>query len=76
MSLDRSVLAVAGSLFLLSLELGYFVSPYWFLLGGSVGLNLFPGALTGFCPTAYLLGKSGFRPGAAFVRGGAALRRR
>ena len=67
MSIDRIVLAFAGTLVLLSLALGYFVNPYWLLLGAFVGVNLFQAAFTGFCPTAYILKKSGVRPGAAFV---------
>ena len=31
MSIDRIVLAVAGTMVLLSLLLGHFVSPYWYL---------------------------------------------
>jgi hypothetical protein len=30
MSIDRIVLAVAGTMVLLSLLLGHFVSPYWY----------------------------------------------
>lgn len=66
MSIDRVVFAFAGSMIILSLLLGYAVSPYWLLLAGFVGLNLFQSAFTGFCPLAILLKKLGFRPGAAF----------
>jgi hypothetical protein len=60
------VLAFAGTMVLLSLALGLLVSPYWFLLTGFVGLNLFQSAFTGFCPLAIVLKKLGGRTGAAF----------
>ena len=66
MSIDRFVLAFAGTMILLSLLLGIFVSPYWFWFTAFVGANLFQSAFTGFCPLALILKKMGVRPGAAF----------
>lgn len=66
MAIDRIVLAFAGLMVLTSLLLVYWVSPYWLILAGFVGLNLFQAAFTGFCPLAMLLKKLGYRPGAAF----------
>ncbi len=66
MTIDRAVMAFAGIVVLVSLALGYYVSPYWFLLTAFVGLNLFQASFTGFCPMAMLLKKLGVRPGAAF----------
>jgi len=66
MTIDRIVLAFAGTMVLLSLVLGLFVSPYWFLLTGFVGLNLLQSAFTGFCPLAIILKKLGGTPGPAF----------
>jgi Zn-dependent protease len=66
MSIDRIVLAFAGSMILLSLLLAYYVSPYWLALAAFVGLNLFQAAFTGFCPLALILKKMGVRPGVAF----------
>ena len=66
MTIDRIVLAFAGSMVLLSLLLGLLVSPYWFLLTGFVGLNLLQSAFTGFCPLAIFLKKLGQTPGPAF----------
>jgi hypothetical protein len=66
MTIDRAVMAFAGLLILLSLALGYYVSPYWLALTAFVGLNLFQAAFTGFCPLAIILKKLGVRPGAAF----------
>ena len=50
MTTERIVRATAGSFVLLSLALGYFVSPYWLLFTAFVGLNLFQSALNRWCP--------------------------
>jgi hypothetical protein len=66
MTIDRIVLAFAGTVVLLGLLLGLFVSPWWFLLSAFVGLNLFQSAFTGFCPLARILKGFGFKAGPAF----------
>ncbi len=66
MTIDRFVLAFAGSMVLLSLLLGYFVSPYWLWLAAFVGANMLQSAFTGFCPLAMILRKAGVASGAAF----------
>jgi hypothetical protein len=66
MSIDRAVMAFAGTMILLSLALSQWNSPYWLLLTGFVGLNLLQAAFTGFCPLAILLKRLGVRPGCAF----------
>ncbi len=66
MNIDRAVVAFAGTMILLSLLLGIYVSPYWFWFTAFVGANLLQSAFTGFCPIAVLLHKLGVKPGAAF----------
>ena len=66
MNIDKAVLAFAGCVVLLSLALGWLVSPYWFLLTAFAGLNMLQAAFTRFCPLATILKKLGARPGAAF----------
>lgn len=66
MSIDRIVLAFAGTVVLASLGLGTTVSPNWFWLTAFVGANLLQSAFTGFCPLAMILKKIGVRPGPAF----------
>ena len=66
MSIDRVVFAFAGVVILVSLLLGHYVSAYWLLLTGFVGLNLLQSAFTGFCPLAIILKKFGVQPGCAF----------
>lgn len=50
MTTERKVRALAGSLVLIGLILGLTVNPWFFILVGFVGLNLFQSAFTGFCP--------------------------
>lgn len=66
MSIDRAVMAFAGTMILLSVALAHFFSPWWMLLAGFVGLNLLQASFTGFCPLAMLLKRMGVKPGAAF----------
>ena len=65
MTVDRAVLAFAGFMVLLSLALGYYVHPAFFLLTVFVGLNLMQSAFTGFCPAAIAFRKMGVRSGPA-----------
>lgn len=66
MSIDRIVLAFAGSMILASLLLGVYASPYWFWFTAFVGANLLQSAFSGFCPLALILRKLGVQSGAAF----------
>lgn len=66
MTIDRAVLALAGSMILLSAAMAWLVSPYWLLLTAFVGANLLQSAFTGFCPAATVFRKLGLKPGAAF----------
>lgn len=66
MNIDRIVFAFAGFMILLTLALGYWVSPYWYLFTAFIGLNLLQSAFTGFCPLVLILKKLGKPSGAAF----------
>ncbi len=66
MSIDRLVIAIAGSFILLSLLLAHFHSEYWLWFTAFVGANLLQSAFTGFCPMAIILKRLGFKPGNAF----------
>jgi hypothetical protein len=54
-TIDRYLRLIAGTVVLASLGLGYFVSPYWYLLTTFVGLNLFQSAFTNWCPAMSVL---------------------
>ncbi len=66
MTLDRAVMAVAGSFIVLSLLLANFHSSNWLWFTAFVGVNLLQSAFTGFCPMAMFLKKLGIKPGNAF----------
>lgn len=66
MSLDRAVMMFAGIMILVSVALGQFVSPYWFLFTVFIGLNLMQASVTGFCPAAMIFRKLGVKAGCAF----------
>jgi len=61
MLLERSIMAFAGFMILLSLALTYFVHPYFVWLAVFVGANLFQSAFTGFCPIGMLMHKLGIQ---------------
>jgi hypothetical protein len=66
MNIDRAVFAFAGIVVLIGLGLGYFVSPWWFLLTAFAGLNMLQAAFTGICPAAMIFKAIGLNPGNAF----------
>ncbi|CCJ07693.1 DUF2892 domain-containing protein [Methylocystis sp. SC2] len=66
MSIDRIVMAFAGTMVLLSLLLAQVFSPWWLLLTAFVGVNLLQAAFTGLCPLAMALKRYGAKSGAAF----------
>ncbi|WP_028031679.1 YgaP family membrane protein [Gemmobacter nectariphilus] len=66
MTLDRAVLMFAGFVVLISVSLGYFVSPYWFLLTAFAGFNMVQSSFTGFCPAAIVFKLLGIKEGCAF----------
>ena len=49
MSMEHYIRAIAGSIILLSLLLGYLYSPYWYLFTAFVGVNLLQSAFTKWC---------------------------
>jgi Protein of unknown function (DUF2892) len=61
MTVDRYLRLIAGSFILLSLALGYYVHPAWFLFTGFVALNLFQSAFTNWCPMMAVLKRLGVK---------------
>ncbi len=62
MSIERMVLAFAGSFILITLILSRVWSPYWLFFTAFVGANLLQSAFTGFCPLAKILKAFGAKP--------------
>ena len=52
---------IAGFFVMLSVALGYWVSPYFFLFTAFVGLNLFQSSFSNWCPMMTLLKKAGVK---------------
>ena len=46
---ERTIRAIAGTLVLVSLSLGYFLHPAWFILTAFVGVNLLQSSVTKWC---------------------------
>ncbi|WP_448205876.1 YgaP family membrane protein [Azospirillum sp. sgz302134] len=67
MTLDRVVLAFAGTVVLASLALAHLHNPAWLWLTAFVGANMLQAAFTGFCPLAIILKRLGVPPGQAFA---------
>ncbi|MBI3447555.1 MAG: DUF2892 domain-containing protein [Acidobacteria bacterium] len=65
MGFHEALRLLAGSFVLLSVALGYFVHPGWFLFTAFVGANLVQSAFTGTCPAMWAFRKLGLREGPA-----------
>ena len=59
MSVERYLRLIAGFFVMLSVALGYWVNPAWFLFTAFVGLNLFQSAFTNWCPMITILQRLG-----------------
>jgi len=65
MKMEQYIRAIAGTFVLVSVTLGYFWSPYWFLFTAFVGANLLQSAFTRWCLMEDILAKAGIaeKPG-------------
>lgn len=70
MTVERGLRLMAGAFILLSMALGHWVNPYWYLFTAFVGLNLFQSGLTNWCPAMSLLRKLGLRESVPLVARG------
>ncbi len=59
MFMEHWIRLIAGAMILASLALGYFVTPWFFLLTAFVGANLFQSALTKWCLMEDILSRLG-----------------
>jgi hypothetical protein len=66
MSIDRFILAFAGTVILMSLVLSQLHTLAWLWVTAFVGANLLQSSFTGFCPLAKMLKAAGIQPGIAF----------
>ncbi len=61
MNVNDWLRAIAGLLIVVSLALGWWVHPAFFLFTAFVGLNLFQSGLSRWCPMMKLLRAAGVR---------------
>lgn len=61
MPIEMTIRAIAGTFVLVSLTLGWFVSPYWFLFTAFVGLNLIQSAFSRWCLMEKILNATVYR---------------
>ena len=61
MTIERALRAMAGFFVMLSVGLGYWLHPGFFLFAAFVGLNLLQSAFTNACPAMALFRKVGLR---------------
>lgn len=59
MPMHYAIRLVAGTFVLLSLALGIWVSPYWFLFTAFVGVNLMQSSFTHWCLMERILARLG-----------------
>jgi hypothetical protein len=63
MTVNDMLRAIAGAFVLLSVALGYFVHPGFFLFTAFVGANLLQSGFSKWCPMITILRKAGVREG-------------
>lgn len=59
MCMERWIRMIAGTFVMVSLALGWWVSPWFFLFTAFVGVNLFQSALTRWCLMEKILARLG-----------------
>ena len=59
--MERTLRGIAGGFIIVSMALGHYVHPGWYLLTLFVGLNLFQSAFTNWCPMMWILQKMGIK---------------
>jgi len=70
MTIDDMLHLIAGSFIFISVILGVYVSPYFLLFTGFIGLNLVQSAFTKWCPMMAFLRMAGFKSARQSARPG------
>ncbi len=61
MKVEAGLRLVAGVFILLSVALGVWVNPWWFVLTAFVGANLLQSSFSGWCPMIPILRRTGMK---------------
>ena len=64
MTLDHKIRLIAGTFILLSLAIGYWVTPWAYLFTAFVGVNLIQSSITKWCLMEDILKATGVHKGA------------
>lgn len=59
MTINEALRLIAGFFILLSVLLGYYLSPWFYLFTAFVAVNLIQSAFSHWCPMMWLLQKTG-----------------
>ena len=65
MTVNDALRAIAGFFVLVSVALGYFLHPAWFLFTAFVGANLLQSGFSRWCPMMTILRKAGLKDAAS-----------
>lgn len=68
MNVERTLRLIAGAFVMISVFLGYYVSPYFLIFTAFVGLNLFQSAFSNWCPMMSILRMFGVPDSEAALR--------
>lgn len=63
MTVPQAVMAMAGSIVLISIAVSLWFGPLWLALGAAASFMLVQASFTGFCPAGRVFTALGFRPG-------------
>ncbi len=69
MAMERILFLLAGTVVLASLAVGWWVTPWAFLVTAFVGANLILGGIADWCPMMFILKTLGVRRSAELVSG-------
>jgi hypothetical protein len=61
MTIEQALRLIAGAFIFLSVALGWWVSPWFFLFTAFVGLNLLQSGFSNWCPMMAILRKAGLK---------------
>lgn len=61
MTVNAALRLIAGFFVLISVILGYYFSPYFYLFTAFVAVNLMQSAFSGWCPMMAILRKAGLK---------------
>ena len=59
MTIERALRGIAGAVIIISVSLGYWVHPGFYLMTAFIGLNLLQSTFSNWCPMMAILNRAG-----------------